>query len=67
MGQANSTRERHKSGDIPPSSPGTQGQAFIFDKKPNKLLYQTSGDDTEYDFYGNPKVLLEWLTCVVHQ
>jgi len=59
MGQANSTRERHKSGDIPPSSPGTQGQAFIFDKKPNKLLYQTSGDDTEYDFYGNPKQSLD--------
>jgi 5'-AMP-activated protein kinase regulatory beta subunit len=48
MGQANSSRERHKSGDIQPCSPGKDGQAFVFDKKPNKLLYQTSGDDDDY-------------------
>lgn len=48
MGQANSSRERHKSGDIQPCSPGKDGQAFVFDKKPNKLLYQTSGEDEDY-------------------
>lgn len=48
MGQANSSRERHKSGDIQPCSPGKDGQAFVFDKKPSKLLYQTSGDDDDY-------------------
>ena len=56
MGQANSARERHKSGDVPPSSPGNQGQAFVFDKKPSKLLYQTSNEDDGYDYYGSPKV-----------
>lgn len=55
MGQANSARERHKSGDVPPSSPGNQGQAFVFDKKPSKLLYQTSNEDDGYDYYGSPK------------
>lgn len=48
MGQANSSRERHKSGDIHPCSPGKDGQAFVFDKKPNKLLYQTSADDDDF-------------------
>jgi len=54
MGQANSSRERHKSGDIPPCSPGKEGQVFVFDKKPTKLLYQTSGED-EDNFYSTPK------------
>ena len=48
MGQANSSRERHKSGDVPPSSPGKDSQAFVFDKKPNKLVYQASGDDEDF-------------------
>jgi len=48
MGQANSSRERHKSGDIPPNSPGKESQAFVFDKKPNKLVYQASGDDEDF-------------------
>ena len=54
MGQANSTRERHKSGETQPCSPGKEGQAFVFDKKPNKLLYQTSGEDEDY--FTNTKV-----------
>ena len=62
MGQANSSRERHKSGDVQPCSPGKDGQAFVFDKKPNKLLYQTSAD--EDDFLNtkvlNHKDLLKW-------
>lgn len=48
MGQANSSRERQKSGDIPTCSPGRDSQAFTFEKRPNKLLYQTSGDDDDY-------------------
>ena len=55
MGQANSSRERHKSGDIPPNSPGKESQAFVFDKKPNKLVYQASGDDEDFL---NSKVLV---------
>lgn len=48
MGQANSSRERQKSGEIPTCSPGRESQAFTFEKRPNKLLYQTSGDDDDY-------------------
>ncbi|XP_046388891.1 5'-AMP-activated protein kinase subunit beta-1 [Ischnura elegans] len=49
MGNAGSnSRDRHKSGDgMPPSSPGKDGQAFIFDKKPNKLVIQNSNEDEE--------------------
>lgn len=48
MGNASSnTRDRHKSGDtIVPSSPGKDGQAFVFDKKP-KLVFQSSHDEEE--------------------
>lgn len=60
MGQANSSRERHKSGEVQPCSPGKDGQAFVFDKKPNKLLYQTSGDD---DDYLNTKVKNSIIMC----
>lgn len=49
MGQANSSsRERQKSGDFHPCSPVKEGQAFVFDKKANRLLYQTSNEDDDY-------------------
>ncbi|KAF4518825.1 hypothetical protein B566_EDAN008154 [Ephemera danica] len=54
MGNAGSnSRERHKSGDALPASPGKDGQAFIFDKKPNKLEFQSSHEDEE-PYYTKP-------------
>ncbi|XP_060530499.1 5'-AMP-activated protein kinase subunit beta-1 isoform X2 [Cylas formicarius] len=50
MGNAGSsapTRERQKSGDIGPSSPVKEGQAFTFDRVPEKLSYQVSQEDEE--------------------
>ncbi|GLH12209.1 hypothetical protein R5R35_008831 [Gryllus longicercus] len=50
MGNAGSnTRERHKPGEnMPPSSPGKDSQAFVFDKKPSpKLVFQSSNEEEE--------------------
>lgn len=50
MGNAGSgavPRERHKSGEVIPSSPCKEGQAFEFDKKPEKLIFQGSQEDEE--------------------
>lgn len=51
MGNAGSSgapRDRQKSGEVVPSSPYKEEQAFNFDKKPeNKLLLQGSQDDEE--------------------
>jgi len=51
MGNAGSSpRDRHKSGDSGsghPSSPGKDGQAFVFDKKHNALVLQGSHEDEE--------------------
>lgn len=50
MGNAGSggpTRDRQKSADTAPSSPMKEGQAFTFDKTPDKLGYQASQDDEE--------------------
>ncbi|KAG8236147.1 hypothetical protein J437_LFUL001585, partial [Ladona fulva] len=48
MGNAGSnSRDRHKSGDgMPPSSPGKDGQAFVFDKK-HKLQIQNSNEEED--------------------
>lgn len=50
MGNAGSSgapRERQKSGDTAPSSPSKEGQAFIFDKKIEKLNFQGLQEDEE--------------------
>jgi len=51
MGNAGSSgvpRERQKSGETAPSSPTKEEhQAFIFDKKPDKLIYQSSHEEDE--------------------
>ncbi|XP_060530496.1 5'-AMP-activated protein kinase subunit beta-1 isoform X1 [Cylas formicarius] len=46
-GSSAPTRERQKSGDIGPSSPVKEGQAFTFDRVPEKLSYQVSQEDEE--------------------
>ncbi|XP_056648437.1 5'-AMP-activated protein kinase subunit beta-1 isoform X3 [Diorhabda sublineata] len=47
-GSSGATRERQKLGDAAPASPTKEGQAFIFDKKPeNKLQIQGSQDEEE--------------------
>lgn len=62
MGNAGSnTRDRHKSGDaIAPSSPGKDGQAFVFDKKPNtKLVFQSSHEEEE-PYYAKEQLTEEY-------
>jgi len=57
MGNAGSnTRDRHKVGDHPPSSPSKDtDQAFTFDKKPNsKLVFQSSNEEEEQPYYTKP-------------
>ncbi|KAF7263687.1 5'-AMP-activated protein kinase subunit beta-1 [Rhynchophorus ferrugineus] len=49
-GSAGPPRDRQKLGDIAPSSPIKEGQAFTFDKRPDKLGYHTSQDDEELYF-----------------
>lgn len=46
-GSAGPTRDRQKFGETAPSSPAKEGQAFTFDRTPDKLGYQTSQDDEE--------------------
>lgn len=42
-----SGRDRHTKEHAPPS-PGKEGQAFVFDKKPNqKLVFQSSHEEGE--------------------
>lgn len=52
MGNAGSSGpprgDRQKQNDMAPSSPMKEGQAFVFDKKPDsKLVYQGSQEDEE--------------------
>lgn len=50
MGNAGSgptPRDRQKSGEVVPSSPYKEEQAFNFDKKPEKIVFQGSQDDEE--------------------
>jgi hypothetical protein len=65
MGNAGSnTRDRHKSGEaIAPSSPGKDGQAFVFDKKPNnaKLVFQSSHEEEE-PYYAKEQLTEEYTT-----
>lgn len=61
MGNAGSSRERQKLGEIVPPSPNKDGQAFIFDRKPDKqLILQNSQDDE--DMYSNkpPNLTFEY-------
>nr|ANT47200.1 5'-AMP-activated protein kinase subunit beta-1 [Dastarcus helophoroides] len=46
-GSAGAPRERQKSGEVLPSSPSKEGQAFTFEKKPEKLIFQSSQEDEE--------------------
>lgn len=47
-GSSGPSNYRQKSGDTAPSSPTKEGQAFVFDRKPeNKLHVQGSQDDEE--------------------
>ncbi|RZC39958.1 AMPKBI domain containing protein, partial [Asbolus verrucosus] len=56
-GSGGAPRERQKPGETVPSSPSKEGQAFIFDKKPeNKLVYQSSQDDEE-PYFTRPAML----------
>lgn len=44
-------RDRRHSKDQPPPSPGKEGQAFIFDKRPSqKLVFQSSNEEEESYF-----------------
>lgn len=45
------SREHRHSKDHPPPSPGKEGQAFVFDKKPSqKLVFQSSHEEEESYF-----------------
>lgn len=46
------SREHRHSKDHPPSSPGKEGQAFIFDKRPpsQKFVFQSSHEEEESYF-----------------
>ena len=47
---SNTSRERHVK-EYPPPSPGKEGHAFVFDKKPSqKLVFQSSHEDEESYF-----------------
>ncbi|XP_044254460.1 5'-AMP-activated protein kinase subunit beta-1 isoform X2 [Tribolium madens] len=46
-GSGGAPRERPKYGETVPSSPSKDGQAFVFEKKPDKLLFQSSQEDEE--------------------
>lgn len=45
-----SSREHRHTKDHPPPSPGKEGQAFVFDKKPiiQKLVFQSSEEEPYY-------------------
>lgn len=44
-------REHRHSKDHPPPSPGKEGQAFVFDKKPSqKIVFQSSHEEEEAYF-----------------
>jgi len=44
-------REHRHNKDLPPSSPGKEGQAFVFDKKPvQKIVFQSSHEEEETYF-----------------
>jgi 5'-AMP-activated protein kinase regulatory beta subunit len=56
-GSGGAPRDRQKLGDPVPSSPSKDGQAFIFDKKPeHKLVFQSSQDDEE-PYFTRPAML----------
>lgn len=53
-GSGGAPRERQKSGETVPSSPSKDGQAFVFDKKPDKLLFQGSQEDEDSYYSKTP-------------
>ncbi|KAJ8926402.1 hypothetical protein NQ314_021188 [Rhamnusium bicolor] len=62
MGNAGSSgvhRERQKSSDTAPSSPLKEGQAFIFDKKPENKLHLQSSQEDEDSYFSKPPVTYE--------
>lgn len=61
MGNAGGThRERHKSsGETVPSSPVKEGQAFVFDKKTDKLVMQHSQDEEDQYYTKPPNLTFE--------
>lgn len=56
MGNAGSgiPRERQKSGETAPPSPGKEEQAFVFNRQPEKLVYQSSHEDDEQPYFTKP-------------
>lgn len=47
----NAVNREHRHKDHPPSSPGKEGQVFIFDKKPSqKIVFQSSHEEEESYF-----------------
>lgn len=48
---SNTSREHRHVKEYPPPSPGKEGHAFVFDKKPSqKLVFQSSHEDEESYF-----------------
>lgn len=48
---SNTNREHRHVKEYPPPSPGKEGQAFVFDKKPSqKLVFQSSHEEEESYF-----------------
>lgn len=47
MGNAGSGGSRDRQKSDPPHSPSKEDQAFVFDKKPNKLVFQSSHEEEE--------------------
>ncbi|KAG5875358.1 hypothetical protein JTB14_027679 [Gonioctena quinquepunctata] len=59
MGNAGSTgvpRERQKLSEVVPSSPIKEGQAFVFDKKPESKLHFTGSQEDEGPYFTKPVV-----------
>lgn len=55
-GSTGTSNYRQKSGDTAPSSPTKEGQAFIFDKKPENKLHLQGSQDDEEPFFTKPVV-----------
>lgn len=54
-GSAGPPRDRQKSSETAPSSPMKEGQAFIFDKVPDKVGFHAPHDDEE-PYFTKPTV-----------
>lgn len=42
------SREHRRNKDHPPPSPGKEGQAFVFDKKPSLLFHSSQEEEESY-------------------